>query len=77
MNLSYDAQLLLYLKKNVLTAFYILKLPLPLPPPPTFTTLQYGSENMAINYRNNEKWGVSCLPKKCDYFMTFLWLKGD
>ena len=24
------------------------------PPSPTFTTLQYGSENMAINHRNNE-----------------------
>ena len=24
-----------YIKKNVLTAFYILKLPLPLPPPPS------------------------------------------
>ena len=42
-------------KKNVLTAFYKLKLPLPLPPTPTFTTLQYGSDNMAINHRNNEK----------------------
>ena len=45
-------------------------------PPPTFTTLQYGSENMAINHRNNENEASLVFQRSVITSWRFYGLKG-
>ena len=55
MNLSYDAQLLLYLKKKCFNCFLYTQASTSPPPSPHIYNTTVWLENMAINYRNNEK----------------------